>query len=97
MDCCKLIPKTEAFSSNFLYYLLKTNWAHSYLYAHSNGTTVLHLDMRALPKLKLPLFPLDLQQKIASRLEEFDKAILQTANSIANVKNMRQTILNDTL
>jgi len=97
MDCCKLIPNSDSISSNFLYYLLKTNWAHNYLYAHSNGTTVLHLDMQSLPKLKIPKIPIGQQQKIAGRLSEFDKAILQTNDLLNNIKSMRQTILNNSL
>jgi type I restriction enzyme S subunit len=97
MDCCKLIPDSKRLISNFLYYLLKTNWAHKYLYVHSNGTTVLHLDMKSLPNLKLPNLSLNSQREIAERLNDFDSALIQTTETLLDVKNLRQTILNNSV
>lgn len=76
MDVSALrIKNTKKMLAKFLYYLLKTKWAHWYMYVHSSGTTVLHLDVSAIPKMKIPYVDIDRQKAICSELVGLEGAI----------------------
>lgn len=96
MDCCKLSPKT-GLDSLFLYFLLKTGWVHRYFYTHSRGTTVLHLDLKSVPKLKIPSFTVEKQKIIARNLKEFELAISKTRITINELRVLRQSLINNIL
>lgn len=41
---------------DYLYYVLKAGWVHWILFANSPGTTVLHLDLNGLKKIRFPKY-----------------------------------------
>jgi len=49
LDLVIVRPKSEHISRPFIYHLLKTNIFHNHAIGYANGTTVLHLNQRAIP------------------------------------------------
>ncbi len=87
MDTAKLEIKDNEISPKFLYYLLRTHWAHWHMYAYSSGTTVLHLDLISIPKLNFPKIDLSEQKLIVSKLEKTE-SLINYAYSLKNKCNM---------
>ena len=59
MDLCKVVPKTSFISNTLLYCILNDSRFKQHALGYVNGTTVLHLNKKALPDYKIAL-PCDL-------------------------------------
>lgn len=76
LDLSKIIvTDTEVIDSRYLFYYLKSPIAREYMLAHSNGSTVMHLSVKAVPNMELNLPSLDQQKKIANILSSLDEKI----------------------
>jgi len=49
LDLAIVRPKSEHITRPFIYHLLKTNTFHNHAIGYANGTTVLHLNQKAIP------------------------------------------------
>ena len=49
LDLVIVRPKSEYINRPFIYHLLKTNTFHNHAIGYANGTTVLHLNQKAIP------------------------------------------------
>jgi type I restriction enzyme S subunit len=96
MDCCKLSPKNNL-DSLFLYFLLKTDWVHRHFYTHSRGTTVLHLDLKSISKLRITPLSIERQRGIASKLKGFEASISKVEILIAKVRELRRGLVDHNL
>ncbi|WP_338520747.1 restriction endonuclease subunit S [Candidatus Nanosynbacter sp. BB002] len=76
LDLSKIIvTNTEVIDPRYLFYYLKSPITREYMLAHSNGSTVMHLSVKAVPNMELNLPPLDQQKKIANILGSLDEKI----------------------
>jgi type I restriction enzyme, S subunit len=98
MDLSKLVVDKEQVDPLFLYYLLMTSTVRRYMQDHASGSTVLHLQTKAVPELQL-LFPINKfeQTQIAAILSTLDQAIEQTEAIIAKQQRIKTGLMQDLL
>ena len=96
MDCMKLTPIAQKCDKKFLYYSLMDNAIRRQMVANSRGSTVLHLDTKCIPdmKIKVPVQK-KIQKKIAELLSTIDAQIEQTEALIAKQENIRRGLMQD--
>lgn len=76
LDLSKImVTDTEVVDPRYLFYYLKSPIAREYMLAHSNGSTVMHLSVKAVPNMEINLPPLDQQKKIANIFGSLDEKI----------------------
>jgi type I restriction enzyme, S subunit len=98
MDLSKLIEDGTQVDQLFLYYTLMTDPVRRFMKDHASGSTVLHLQTRALPKLKLTIpKALSEQMKIAEVLSTVDRAIKRTEGLIAKQQRIKTGLMQDLL
>jgi type I restriction enzyme, S subunit len=68
-------PVSDQIDSQFLYYLLLSPQLKDWTYAHTTGTTVLHLNPNAIKAFAASIPPLSEQREIASALSVLDDKI----------------------
>ena len=93
LDLSIIRPKLDYLGIPFLYILFKTDDFQAHAYAHTNGTTVLHLDRNAVPTYEF-LLPSD------SILKVFNHIIAPLFNKIevnaveeSTIVSLRETLL----
>jgi len=98
MDLSKLVEDGTKIDTLFLYYKLMTDSARRFMRDHASGSTVLHLQTRAVPGLELEI-PVSLfeQAKIAEILSTVDRAIEQTEAIIAKQQRIKTGLMQDLL
>ncbi len=98
MDLSKLVIDDEKVDRDFLYYKLMTDSVRRFMKDHASGSTVLHLQTRAVPDLELeiPTSKPD-QTKIAEILFTVDRAIEQTEALIAKQQRIKTGLMQDLL
>ena len=101
MDLSKIeILNTDELEKEFLYYYLKSPKARWHMINHSDGSTVVHLPVSAVPELIIDLPDLEIQEKIVRILSALDQKIElnnQQSNNITRIiktlyKNVSGTI-----
>jgi type I restriction enzyme S subunit len=92
MDTAKISIKGNLLKL-FLYYLLSTRLFHNCMTAFSAGTTVLHLDLKSVRKMKLFFPKLKEQQKIVSILSEVDELIQKVAQFKQQIQTLKRGLL----
>lgn len=95
MDLIRVKPNEFLLNTEYLYYLMMTNKVRNYFVNHSAGSTVLHLEIAAIPKLIINLPLLTQQRKIARILSTADAVIEKTEAAIAKYKAIKQGMLHD--
>ena len=76
LDLSKIVvTDAEIVDHRYLFYYLKSPIVREYMLAHSNGSTVIHLSVKAVPNMEINLPPLDQQKKIANILGSLDEKI----------------------
>ena len=98
MDLSKLVIDLFQVDSKFLYYKLMTDKVRRFMQDHASGSTVLHLQTKAVPTLEL-LIPdkKEEQEKIAEVLSRIDRAIAQTEAIIAKQQRIKTGLMQDLL
>lgn len=81
-DCRSQIP----------FYYLKSPIVREYMLAHSNGSTVMHLSVKAVPNMEINLPPLDQQKKIADVLGSLDEKIELNRRMNETLEQLGQTL-----
>lgn len=93
LDLSKIIvTDTDIVDSRYLFYYLKSPIAREYMLAHSNGSTVMHLSVKAVPNMEINLPPLDRQKKIANILGSLDKKIELNRRMNETLEQLSQTL-----
>ena len=94
MDLCKVQPKHNAFSSAFIYCLLKDIRFKNHALGYVNGTTVLHLSKKALHDYTVYL-PKDLAliQEISERLQSLFVLCAKNMDESQRLAQLRDTLL----
>jgi type I restriction enzyme S subunit len=76
LDLSKLeITHPELIDKDYLFYFLKSPIARHFMISHSNGSTVMHLSVSAVPKLPINLPPLEQQKTTVAILKCIDEKI----------------------
>ncbi|MDP8234063.1 MAG: restriction endonuclease subunit S [Candidatus Saelkia tenebricola] len=95
MDVSRMeIKDTKCMLGAYLFYLLRTQWAHWYMYAHSPGTTVLHLDLSSVPKLSIPNISIDEQECIVNKLKTIENNVQKYKDLVAIVEQCQKQMIN---
>lgn len=95
MDVSRLkIKDKNKMLPDYLFYLLRTNWAHGYMFAHSPGTTVLHLDVSAVDELPIPDIDVGVQRDIVCKLSMIEKNGRKIEDLIKKAGKIQKQIIN---
>jgi len=96
MDCVRIEPLPEKCDKAFLYHTLMLPSVRRQMVALSAGSTVLHLDTKKVPniRVRIPL-AVDAQQKIAAILSSIDDAIERTEALIAKYRQIKAGLMHD--
>jgi len=73
---------------------LRTQWAHWYMYAHSHGTTVLHLDLSSVPKLPILKVSLNEQERIVKKLQAIENSIQKYRDLTFIIEQCQKQLIN---
>ncbi len=96
MDLSKVVPK-NGHHGGFIYYWLQTAEVKRQMINLSAGSTVLHLNTRDVPYLRLAAPPLPEQQKIATILSSVDNVIEKTRAQIDKLKDLKTGMMQELL
>ncbi len=92
---CRICPKTELFSGNFLFLCLQPFL--NAINAETSSITVKHLSSKTVEDIPLPLPPLSEQQRIVTKIEELfselDKGVENLRTAQQQLKVYRQALL----
>ncbi|MFH4969332.1 restriction endonuclease subunit S [Gaetbulibacter sp. M240] len=94
MDLIAISIIEDMLLRNYLYYVLKAGWVHWFLFAYSPGTTVLHLDLSGMKKLKIPKYDISIQKEIVSKLRQFENSIFELESKISSSKALQKSLIN---
>ena len=93
LDLSKIIvTDTDMVYPRYLFYYLKSPIVREYMLAHSNGSTVMHLSVKAVPNMEINLPPLDQQKKIANILGSLDEKIELNRRMNETLEQLGQTL-----
>jgi len=95
MDLAVLRPAHRDTNLSFIFYRLMLQDARRYMLAHAGGTTVLHLETRAVPKFRFMAPDPARQAKIAEILSTIDEVIAQTEAHIAKTQQIKAGLMHD--
>ncbi len=93
LDVLIVRPTTEAVSVPFLYCLFRSDDFAEHTYAHSTGTTVLHLSKDAVPSYQFARPPVPLVQMFTSTAEAIFKRIDEAAHESRTLAALRDALL----
>jgi type I restriction enzyme S subunit len=79
---------------DYLYYVLKAGWVHWILFAYSPGTTVLHLDLTGMKKIKFPKYSIEEQRTIVIKLRSFEESITNVETKIGSSSALQKSLIN---
>ena len=94
MDLVAIEVIDTALLRDYLYYVLKAGWVHWILFANSPGTTVLHLDLNGLKKIRFPKYSKEQQFSIVSKLRGMEESISQLENKIGISESLQKSLIN---
>jgi type I restriction enzyme S subunit len=90
-SCEVLIPKSEAFSSEFIYYLL--NFGLSAFHRLAGGTTFGAITRREIARVRFAFPPSEEQAAIARILDAVDTAIERTREAMARAREAKAAVI----
>jgi type I restriction enzyme S subunit len=89
-------PKNSNLHNKFLFYILQHRIVQKVIKNHTTGTTIKHAG-KAINFIKIPLPPLQEQQKIAEILSNLDEAIQKTDEIIAKTERLKKGLMEELL
>ena len=93
----RIATKKENLDQEFLWFCLNSEEKERMLKRFANPSGQPHVGHKNIAKLKVPLFPLSEQQKIAKILTTWDKAINTTERLIENSKQQKKALMQQLL
>lgn len=76
----------------YLFYALQSDFGQGELKARASGTTVLGIKQSELRKVRIPVFPLPVQQRIAGILSAYDELIENSQRRIKILETMARAL-----
>lgn len=95
MDLSVLRPADDQTDIRFLFYRMMLGDARRYMWAHSAGSTVLHLETKALPRLRFLSPPPTEQCRIATILTTLDEVIEATEKLVEKHQQIKAGLMHD--
>jgi type I restriction enzyme S subunit len=86
-------PQTDSVSIPFLYCLFLTDGFQAHAYAHSTGTTVLHLSKEAIPSFACAVPPKEVARKFGEIGSQIFNLIEENAIESRDLATLRDTLL----
>lgn len=93
----RIATKKDNLDQEFLWFCLNSEEKERMLKRFANPSGQPHVGHKNIAKLKIPLFPLPEQQKIAKILATWDKAIDTTERLIENSKQQKKALMQQLL
>jgi type I restriction enzyme S subunit len=87
-----LRAKPGLLDSIYFFYALQSDFCQSELKARASGTTVLGIKQSELRKVRVPVFPLPVQQRIAGVLSAYDELIENSQRRIKILESMASAL-----
>jgi type I restriction enzyme S subunit len=81
------------FSRNYAYYLLSTDAFHNHALSYTNGTTVLHLNKKAVPEFVSIIPPKEILNKFDRILDAMFEKIASNTTEIQTLSHLRDSLL----
>lgn len=72
LDLARLVVDEDRADVRYLAMALQSDEARTFMQVHSSGTTVIHLKMKDLPRLMVPLPPLAAQRRVVDMMTAMD-------------------------
>lgn len=94
MDLIALEIIDKTLHRDYLYYALKSSWIHWILFANSPGTTVLHLDLEGLKRIKIPKASKEQQIFIVDELRSMESSISLLESKISSSQTLLKSLIN---
>lgn len=99
LDLTKLVVNKNLAMTKYVAYFLESPDSRIFMKANGSGTTVMHLQLKALPSLKMPLPPLEEQRRLVEILEDqfsrLDAALADVKKGKAKATQLRSALLNE--
>lgn len=95
MDLVRIVPNKAITCTTYLYYFLMLPATRRYFVNHSSGSTVLHLEIKSIPKLIIHVPTMDSQRKIADILSTVDNVIEKTEAAIEKYQAIKVGMMQD--
>ena len=96
MDLVAIEISNKKLLRDYLYYALKSSWVHWILFAYSPGTTVLHLDLQGMKKIRIPKLSIGEQEEIVSKLRCFEDSIRNIESKTSDSQALQKSLINHT-
>jgi type I restriction enzyme S subunit len=96
MDCMRMIPLADLCNSSFLYHRMMLSDIRRQMVKYSAGSTVLHLDTKQVPKMKIDIPKKKSEQtRIAYILDTADQTIEKTEALIEKYQQIKAGLMHD--
>lgn len=94
LDLSKLVIKDseQQLDKDYLFYYLKSPQVRDYMISHSNGSTVMHLSVKSVPKMLIKLPGIEEQRQIGRTLREIDEKIELNRRMNETLEQMGQAL-----
>jgi type I restriction enzyme S subunit len=93
MDLVKVISKSENYTNEFLYLLMKSREFKEHCLGYSNGSTVLHLSKKAIPEYEMKLPPDSLINEFSKKVKPLVQKQFRNQTQIRTLTALRDTLL----
>lgn len=93
MDLVKVISKSENYTNEFLYLLMKNRGFKEHCLGYSNGSTVLHLSKKAIPEYEMKLPPESLINEFSKKVKPLVQKQFRNQTQIRTLTALRDTLL----
>ena len=91
-----LRPRLAVIDSEYMAYRILSEKVQRAILDYSSGSTVAHLNVREIRKLKLPIPPLALQREFAAFVEKVDKLAFAVRKSLESAEKLYRQQLSET-
>lgn len=93
MDLVKVISKSENYTNEYIYLLMKSRDFKEHCLGYSNGSTVLHLSKKAIPEYEMKLPPESLINEFSKKVKPLVQKQLKNQTQIRTLTALRDTLL----
>lgn len=93
MDLVKVVSKSEIYSNDFLYLLMKSKEFKEHCLGYANGSTVLHLSKKAVPEYEIKLPPKKLINDFSVKVKPLFQKQLLNQTQIRILTVLRDSLL----
>jgi type I restriction enzyme S subunit len=93
MDLVKVVSKSDNYSNEFLYLLMKSREFKEHCLGYSNGSTVLHLSKKAVPEYEMKLPPDNLINEFSKKVKPLVQKQFRNQTQIRTLTVLRDNLL----